>query len=145
MILPSFWSEIVERSDDNRFLVYDDGVIEDTKTELEWMVGPYEINHYQAENWVTGLRGNWRLPTVKELDGLYQLDKGKYNSVFLDMFVWSCELCDGYGEPTQSCNSSYAYGFTEDGLAWYCRSSSADYNPQSGIDFNVFAARYSGK
>jgi hypothetical protein len=62
---------------------YADGVVKDTKTGLEWVAGPDgNMTWLQARDWVRGLSidgGGWRMPTVKELEGLYQKGRGKRN------------------------------------------------------------------
>ncbi len=68
---------------DGRFMRYADGVVKDTKTGLEWVAGPdRDMTWVQAGDWVQDLRidgGGWRMPTVKELDGLYQKGRGERN------------------------------------------------------------------
>ena len=47
---------VVKTSTDKRYLVYDDGVIYDTKTGLEWYCGPdKDINYSEAEEWLRDL------------------------------------------------------------------------------------------
>jgi hypothetical protein len=45
----------------------------DPKTGLEWIAGPdYDITTYaKAINFVGGLSGNWRMPTIRELSTLF--------------------------------------------------------------------------
>ncbi len=68
---------------DGRFMRYADGIVKDTKTGLEWVAGPdRDMTWLQARDWVQGLSidsGGWRMPTVKELEGLYQKGRGKRN------------------------------------------------------------------
>ena len=100
-----------------RYRVSESGVIRDTKTGLEWLVGPdKDTTWYEAEKWVKRLNGGglfhkkiagggWRLPTKEELRGIYEKDKGSRNMdpVFkaTGWFVWSSETPD----------SSSAWGF----------------------------------
>jgi len=50
----------------------EDGMIEDTETGLEWLVGPdRDTNWEEARKWIEGLEGNWRMPTRSELQALY--------------------------------------------------------------------------
>ena len=67
-----------------------------------------------TKSWVDGLDvdgGGWRMPTIKELETIYQEAKGKRNLTPLVMatglYVWSCETKD----------SSWAWSFSinEDG------------------------------
>jgi hypothetical protein len=60
-----------------RFAVSPEGVITDSQTGLDWLVGPdRDIKNYdQAHQWVAGCSvagGNWRMPTCRELASLYQ-------------------------------------------------------------------------
>ena len=61
---------------DDRFIAYNNGVVKDTKTGLEWMAGPdRNTTWYAAKIWVAGLRvggGDWRMPSIKELKTFYQ-------------------------------------------------------------------------
>ena len=74
------------------------GIITDNKTALQWRVGPdSDTDWYEAEDWVDNLGGDWRMPTLSELGGLYdagiELDNWGYfeNS---GAFVWSGEVRD---------------------------------------------------
>ena len=74
-------SNIVDK--DGVYVAYANGVVRDTKTSLEWVVGPEKnINWYEARSWVEKLnlegRG-WRMPTMDELRSLYWIDKGENN------------------------------------------------------------------
>ncbi len=76
-----------------RFTKYDDGVIKDSKTGLEWHVGPTKVNFDEATSWVAALKsggGAWRMPTLNELQGLYQEGLGKHNRDF------AFEPCGGF-------------------------------------------------
>ena len=47
-------------------------VITDSVTDLQWRVGPdSDIDWFDARDWVSGLGGGWRMPTLSELCGLY--------------------------------------------------------------------------
>jgi hypothetical protein len=58
------------------FKVLPNGVIRDPRTGLEWApVSVFEANYCVAETYATNLRldgGGWRLPTIDELEGLYE-------------------------------------------------------------------------
>lgn len=58
-----------------RFTVSADGVINDLRTGLEWVVGPdRDTNYTQAEQWVAASNvatGGWRMPTRQEVGTLY--------------------------------------------------------------------------
>ena len=85
------------------------GIVKDTKTGLEWKVGPNkDTNWDQARTWVQKLKldgGGWRMPTLDELKGLYK--KGASPLNISPLFkttgwqVWSDKLKD----------STFAWGF----------------------------------
>lgn len=60
---------------DGRFVVYNNGVVLDTKTNLEWYCGPDKnISWYRAKVWVEGLSvagGGWQMPSLNELKTLH--------------------------------------------------------------------------
>jgi hypothetical protein len=66
-----------------RFSMSSDGVITDSETGLEWVVGPdRDTNYAQATQWVAGCKvsgGEWRMPTRQELRMLYQKGVGERN------------------------------------------------------------------
>jgi hypothetical protein len=69
--------------DEKRYTVSAEGVITDSKTGLEWVVGPSAPTSYnQAEAWVKGCKiagGGWRMPMLHELNGLYEKGVGEFN------------------------------------------------------------------
>lgn len=91
-----------------RFEISAEGVIYDSETGLEWVIGSDKNTNYeQANQWVAGCNmagGGWRMPTRKELLGIYQKDIGDRNldPVFkiTGFYVWA-ELR----------NKSYAWAF----------------------------------
>ena len=66
-----------------RFIKTADGAVKDTRTGLEWVVGPdRDMTWDQARAWVQGLQipgGGWRMPTVAEIKALYEKGKGDCN------------------------------------------------------------------
>ena len=84
---------------DGRYEKYDNGIVHDTVTELEWYTGPDKsMTWYQTKDWVESLRvagGGWRMPTIKELRALYQTGFGTNNLTPLitmtGWMVWSEE------------------------------------------------------
>ena len=97
------------RSMYGRFVRNDAGVVVDRELGLEWIVGPDKNTTWdEAKTWVEGLSiegGVWRMPTRRELEGLYKKDAGASNispSFKTDgRFVWSGEVVD----------STHAWGF----------------------------------
>jgi len=83
-----------------RFTVSAEGVIRDSKTGLEWYVGPDTgTNWDQAARWVADLSvsgGGWRLPTIAELGTLHEPRMGGRNlsPIFktTGSYVWSGEM-----------------------------------------------------
>lgn len=97
---------------DGRFIVDDNGVVTDTKTGLEWFVGPDRNTTWdEAKSWVESLSvdgGGWRMPTRDEVKNLYTKGAGTHNRAPLFKttggFVWTGETM----------NSSHAWGFCFD-------------------------------
>ena len=116
-----------------RFTVSAEGVIADSKTGLEWVVGPdRSANYAQAEQWVAGCNvagGGWRMPTRKELATLYQRGIGERNMdpAFRPTGWWV------WAEPRDS-SSAWGFYFHDGYESWHRR----DY---SGRDPRVFAVR----
>ncbi len=94
------WQEIAR---DGNFIAYDNGIVEDTRTGLEWVAGPDKnTNWNEASSWADGLSlagGGWRMPSRNELGILYQRGKGTRNMTPLlktiGWWVWSGEKRDG--------------------------------------------------
>ena len=61
---------------DGVYVAYANGIVRDTKTGLEWKVGPDKDTTWnEARSWVQSLNldgGGWRMPTMDELEGLYK-------------------------------------------------------------------------
>jgi len=59
----------------SRYAVDPCGVIADTRTGLEWFVGPdRNVTWYEAQQWTSGLQtcgGGWRMPTINEIMTLH--------------------------------------------------------------------------
>ena len=90
---------------DGTFVVYTKGIVMDTITGLEWKAGPDKDTGWdEARSWVQSLNrdgGNWRMPTVDELEGLYKKGMGSHNITSLlkatsgeYLWVWSGETKD---------------------------------------------------
>lgn len=65
------------------YTVSKEGVIADSRTGLEWFVGPDQnANWHMAQNWTGRLSvagGGWRMPTRAELKSLYEKGMGERN------------------------------------------------------------------
>lgn len=85
-----------------RFIMVQSGIVYDTKTGLEWKVGPDKDTTWdEASSWVQSLNldgGGWRMPTANELETLYQPGKGKRNMTPLlktsGWWVWAAWKID---------------------------------------------------
>jgi len=72
-----------ETAKDSRFIAYDNGTVLDTKTKLMWAAkdNGVEINWSKAKSYCESYRGggytDWRMPTVDELEGLYDASKSR--------------------------------------------------------------------
>lgn len=101
-----------------RFTKAKDGVISDSATGLEWYVGPdRNTTWHQAKAWtesLTAAGGGWRLPTVPELETLYQPGAGRNNMdpnfQTTGVWVWSGQLRNDY--------SAWAFGFSDGREGW---------------------------
>jgi serine/threonine protein kinase len=114
-------------SSDGRYRVLSSGIIRDTKTNLEWLVGPDKDTSWdEAKAWVDGLSTRqygtgWRMPTREELPTIYKKGKGKCNidPVFVSprdyLWVWSGEL--------EGSSSAWGFNFRRGYEGWYARSS----------------------
>ena len=102
-----------------------DGIIVDSQTALEWVVGPDENTNYsQAEKWVaacTVAGGGWRLPTMNELKILYKkgVEVRNMEQIFktTGSFVW--------GEP-KDWLSAWNFNFRNGSANWDSRYDSSN-------------------
>jgi len=129
--------QAVRTSADGRYRAYDNGVIEDTKTGLEWYCGPDEDTDWDEANaWVSSLTvagGGWRMPTIAELKGIAEASKRSSVPEYLDpifpingYYVWSGELCGKNGKSSKGGNSPCAryFDFLHGAVSWSPRSHS---------------------
>ncbi|MBC8466590.1 MAG: caspase family protein [Deltaproteobacteria bacterium] len=113
-IPPSSTSNVLKK--DGIYVAYDNGIVKDTKTGLEWKTGPDEnTNWNEANSWVQSLNldgGSWRMPTMNELIGLYKKGMGDRNMTPLlkttGWWVWSGET-KGYSARDFSFHNGYRY------------------------------------
>ncbi|MFH1479946.1 MAG: DUF1566 domain-containing protein [Pseudomonadota bacterium] len=98
----SFSANVKEIGRDGVLIAFDNGVVKDTKTGLEWIAGPdKDMNWYEAKSWVESLDthgGDWRMPILLELKTLHRQGKGTRNISPLlkttGWFIWSVEERD---------------------------------------------------
>jgi hypothetical protein len=92
---PSSTSNVIER--DGVYVAYDNGIVKDMRTGLEWKSGPDKDTDWKkARSWVKSLTldgGGWRMPTLKELRGLYKKGEGDRNMTSLlkttGWYIWA--------------------------------------------------------
>ena len=96
-------SKLKESARDDGFIVYTDGTVLDTKTNLMWAgtdAGVSSLRHSDAESYCEGYRGgghtDWRMPTIDELETLYneklQNQHGYHVTKFIDIgadYIWA--------------------------------------------------------
>lgn len=119
-----------------RFHKFAGGVIQDAKTNLEWLPGPdQDITWPDAKKWADKQKvdgGNWRLPTLEELKSLHVKDKDKKNLPkdfeLTAFYVWSGEMKD--------IHTAWAYFYPLDGEDWSTKAAS--------FNFRVLAVRGNG-
>ena len=85
-------------------------VITDNETNLQWRVGPDSgTDWYEAEDWVDNLGGDWRMPTVGELTGLWDAGISIVSWEYFEIrgsSVWSGEVRDS----SSACGFNFYYG-----------------------------------
>ena len=105
--------------DEDRYIVkYDNGVVHDTKTGLQWYAGPDQGTSWlEAKAWVSDLDiagGGWRMPTKKELRTLYHVGDGINNITVLlynsGYWIWAGK--------TQQTASWWLFSFSYGGEGW---------------------------
>lgn len=87
---------------DKRYMAQANGIVTDTNTGLEWVVGPdRDMTWDEAMSWVQNLKrngGGWRMPSIAELKSLYRENVGSRNMTPLlkttGWSVWSVEAKD---------------------------------------------------
>jgi len=103
---------------DGVYVAYANGNVRDTRTGLEWKVGPDRAMGYnEACLWVKSQRslyGDWRMPTMDELEGLYQKGKGDRNMTpLLKTSGWL--VCSG---ETRGCYYASFFNFGDGQRRW---------------------------
>ena len=122
----SLEAQVVDAKGQPRFTRAANGVITDHLTGLDWYVGPNADNNWhETKAWVEGLTvagGGWRMPTVPELQGIYQKGASRVNMDPLfqpkSAWVWSGQMDDArtyygfafYSGLVNSHGFNYGYG-----------------------------------
>jgi hypothetical protein len=121
---------IQTNQDQRRFSPAQCGSIKDTRTNLEWVVGPdRNITWHEARQWVTKLGacgGGWRMPTIEEIRSLHNpavtagtgfYMNGRYFPAHIDpafnaigggSWVWSNESAGGHNARSFNLNQGKA-------------------------------------
>jgi Caspase domain/Protein of unknown function (DUF1566)/PEGA domain len=90
----------INRKVASRFVIFSKGIIKDSQTGLEWVVGPdKDMNWNISSSWANSLSiddGRWRMPTIEDLKTLYRQtgSRGMIDPVFslgASGDVWSGE------------------------------------------------------
>ena len=128
-------------SQDGNFVAYDNGVVYDTRTGLEWFVGPDKNTNWKtAKSWIENLDaagGVWRMPACDELRTLFRKGSGTRNMTPLfkgrGKFVWSGETGKIKGSLWHRWEAAYFNfnfdGFNDSDFRWF------------SSDFRGFAVR----
>jgi len=103
---------------DGQYVSYENGIVYDEKTNLEWIAGPDKNTNWdEAKVWVESLSvegGGWRWPTKEELKSLYKKGAGERNMTPLlkntGWLVWSDE--------TEGSESAWYFTFYEGDYTW---------------------------
>jgi hypothetical protein len=88
-----------ETAKDSRFIAYDNGTVLDTQTNLMWAAkdNGSDISWAAARSYCDNYRGggytDWRMPTLNELNGLYDRSVAGKNGYKLTSFIELTSCC----------------------------------------------------
>ncbi len=124
-------------SKDDSFVKFDNGIIFDTKTNLEWYVGPNKKHSWEEANrWIKKLQiagNNWRMPNISELKSLYRKGFASRNmSALFDTHAWG--VWSSEKKKSKIANSSMYF-------PWYFDFFVGDKKWALGSNSRVFAVR----
>lgn len=120
-----------QRSSDGRYIkTTSTGVITDTTTNLQWIVGPdRHTNYNDAVAWVRNCTvdgGGWRMPRRTELRALYEKDRYEWPKPKIDpLFALSSRVVWVWAEERDSSNA-WSISFFNGGDNWYHRTHSTN-------------------
>ncbi len=108
-----------------RYAAIGSNIVKDTKTGFEWLTGPDEDTTWKkAKSWVANLKtdgGGWRMPTMDELEGIYEKGLGDRNMTPLlettGWWVWSGETSDS--------SAAGNFDFHDGNWFWSCGSTNS--------------------
>ena len=137
--LPSSNSNEIKR--DGIYVAYGNGIVKDTKTGLEWKVGPdKDTNWYEARSWVRNLNiegGGWRLPTKNELEGLHNFGAGRLNMTPLLKTTGRC-VWSAVEEETKWVSDAWKFCFdTGEGLMYWKSSGERAFAVRSSDEMEI--------
>ena len=129
-------SQRLEHSSGERYSKDSDGVITDSRTGLQWYVGPDQnTDWHEANKWVENLHvagGGWRIPSLSELGGISQKDARSSHPKYLPpifrtsgRWVWSGKI--------RGSSDVWSFNFPGGKVGWYFRN--------TGHFFRAFAVR----
>jgi hypothetical protein len=133
LLLLLFVADSSAKQGQRYILLTSNGIVKDTRTGLEWKVGPdKDTNWDEARSWVQNLKldgGGWRMPTLDELKGLHKDGASSLNMTPLlkttGWQVWADKLKDS--------SFAWAFYFVSGGKGWDGRT--------FPYDFRAFAVR----
>ena len=116
-----------EMAPNKRYAAIGNNIVLDTKTGLEWMAGPdKDITWDKAKSWMDRLKTEgvgWRMPTMDELEGIYEKGVGDRNmSPLLKTTGWWIWAGETKGSSAARRFSFFRYGTRY----WYNRADSDD-------------------
>jgi hypothetical protein len=105
-------------STDRHLVKYDNDVVYDAQTGLEWYAGPDQgITWEEAHHWVSELDiegGGWRMPSLKELETLFHVGDGINNITYLlsnsGYWIWAGR--------TKASAAKWLFSFSYGGEGW---------------------------
>jgi hypothetical protein len=122
---PTSTAATPKKASSGRFSKDAEGVITDSRTGLQWFVGPdHDMTWGQANSWAQGLSaggGGWRLPSLAELQGLYGSGEytipGKKYILRIDPIFAISACCPWSGDLKEPVSAGYML-FNGGGTAW---------------------------
>ena len=108
---------------DDQYVSYENGIVYDEKTNLEWVAGHDKDTPWdKAKAWVESLSvegGGWRMPAKEELKALYKKGAGERNMTPLlkttGWRIWSDE--------TEGESAAWFFNFYDGSYTWDLRES----------------------
>jgi hypothetical protein len=118
---------------DDHYISYENGIVYDEKTNLEWVAGPDKHTNWdEAKAWIESLSiegGGWRWPTKEELKSLDKKGVGDRNmNPLLKTTGWRV-----WSDETEGSEAAWYFNFYDGDYTW---------GPRESFGFpRVFAVR----